>query len=249
MTVKSERDLKKLMRIGRICGEALRLMQEAIKPGITTAELNDIGAHYLAQKGARPAPIVMYKFPAATCISINDEAAHGIPGERKIQPGDLVNVDVSAELDGFFADTGGTVAVPPVSIENQHLCDCTRAALDAALDAVTAGRPLYVIGQAIEGVARRGGYNVIRELGGHGVGRSLHEEPRNVPNFFTKRAKTTLVEGMTLTIEPFLTRGIGRIYTADDGWTLKTMSGHHACQYEHTIVITRGKPLLTTLID
>jgi methionyl aminopeptidase len=190
----------------------------------------------------------MYKFPAETCISINDEAAHGIPGDRVIETGDLVNIDVSAELGGVFADTGGTVAVAPVSADSQRLCDYTCKALNAALGVVSAGRPLNVIGQAVEHVARQGGYNIIRDLGGHGVGHSLHEEPRNVPNFYTKRARGMLTEGMVLTIEPFLTPGVGRIFTADDGWTLKTEGGQRACQYEHTIVITQGKPILVTAV-
>jgi methionyl aminopeptidase len=248
MTVRSDRDLQKLLRIGKICGTTLRLMQEAVRPGITTAELNQIGARYLDKHGARPAPIVMYKFPADTCISINEEAAHGIPGDRVIKPGDLVNIDVSAELDGVFADTGGTIAVGPVSAESQRLCDYTQRALNVALDVVSAGRPLNVIGQAVEHVARQGGYNVIRELGGHGVGRSLHESPRNVPNFYTRRAKGMLNEGLVMTIEPFLTRGVGKIFIASDGWTLKTLHGERACQYEHTVVITRGKPILLTAV-
>ncbi|MCL4251985.1 MAG: type I methionyl aminopeptidase [Anaerolineae bacterium] len=248
MTVNNEKQLSKLLRIGKICGTALKMMQEAVRPGMTTAELNDIGARYLYQHGARPAPILMYNFPGATCISINDEAAHGIPGDRVIQPGDLVNVDVSAELDGYFADCGGSVAVPPISVEDKQLCDYTLAALDAAINAVSANHPLYVIGQAVESVARKGGYNIIRELSGHGVGRSLHEEPRHVPNFFSKRAKQPLTEGMVLTLEPFLTRGVGKVVTADDGWTLKTINGSRACQYEHTVMITRGKPLLVTAV-
>ncbi|MCC6614340.1 MAG: type I methionyl aminopeptidase [Anaerolineae bacterium] len=248
MTITTEKQLSKLLRIGKICGTTLKMMQEAVKPGMTTAELNDIGARYLYEQGAHPAPILMYKFPGATCISINDEAAHGIPGDRVIKAGDLVNIDVSAELDGYFADCGGTIAVPPISIENKRLCDFTLAALEAAADVVTADRPLYVIGQAVEGVARKGGYNIIRELSGHGVGRSLHEEPRHVPNFFTKRAKQPLTDGMVLTLEPFLTRGIGKVVTADDGWTLKTVGGSPACQYEHTVVITRGKPILVTAV-
>jgi methionyl aminopeptidase len=248
MTVKSDRDLQKLLRIGKICGTTLKLMQDAVRPGISTAELNEIGARHLEKHGARSAPIVMYNFPADTCISINDEAAHGIPGERIIRSGDLVNIDVSAELDGIYADTGGTVMAGTASAEGRRLCDFTRRALNAALNAVTADKHLYVIGQSIEQVARQGGYSVIRELGGHGVGRSLHEQPRNVPNYFTRRAKGLLNEGLVMTIEPFLTTGSGSIFTADDGWTLKTRSGKLACQFEHTVIITRGKPILVTAV-
>lgn len=248
MSIDSEHDLIALRRVGRIVGLILAEMQAAVEPGMTTRQLDDLGADLMEQHGVRSAPMAMYQFPGATCISINDEAAHGIPGDRVIQPGDLVNIDVSAVLDGFFGDTGGTVAVSPVAPEDQRLMDHTRQALDAALDAVSAGKPLNVIGRAVEGVARRGKYNIIRQLGGHGVGRSLHEEPRNVPNYFTKRAKQPLTAGLVMTIEPFLTPGVGRIVTAEDGWTLKTASGRKACQYEHTIVITEGKPILLTAV-
>ncbi len=248
MSIQSENDLVKLLRIGRIVGLTLKAMQDALEPGMTTAQLDAIGAAFLKQHSARSAPQITYQFPGATCISINDEAAHGIPGSRVIQPGDLVNIDVSAELDGFFADTGATMPVPPTSDEQQRLCDFTQAALDRALEAVTAGKPINVIGKAVETEARRGGYNIIRELGGHGIGRKLHEEPRNVPNFFTKRASHPLTEGLVLTIEPFLTTGIGRVVTADDGWTLKTPNGALAAQYEHTVVITKGKPILITAV-
>lgn len=248
MTVNSDKELQGLLRVGRVVGLALQAMRAALQPGITTRELDEIGAAVLKEHGARSAPILMYKFPGSTCISINDEAAHGIPGDRVVQPGDLVNLDVSAELDGFFADTGASYAVPPVTPENQMLLDHTMAALESALDAVTAGKPINVIGKAVEAEARKGGYNIIRELGGHGIGRKLHEEPRNVPNYYTKRASQPLKEGMVLTIEPFLTPGIGRVITQKDGWTLKVPNGKPAAQFEHTVVITTGKPILITAV-
>jgi methionyl aminopeptidase len=248
MSIESENDLTMLLRIGRIVGLTLKKMEAALRPGISTAELDAIAAEFLKQHGARSAPQLAYNFPGATCISINDEAAHGIPGGRVVQPGDLVNLDVSAELDGYWADSGLSVPMEPISPENQLLCDCTRAALAHALDVVTAGKPINVIGKAVEAEARKGGFNIIRELGGHGIGRKLHEEPRNVPNYFTKRADTTLTEGLVMTIEPFLTPGIGRVITASDGWTLKTPNGKPAAQYEHTIVITKGKPVLVTAV-
>ncbi len=248
MSITNETDLAALLKIGRIVGMTLKAMQEAVEPGMTTGDLDRLGEKLLREHGARSAPQVMYNYPGFTCISINDEAAHGIPGDRVIQPGDMVNIDVSAELDGYYGDTGGSIAVPPVKPENQMLLDCTMDALQSALDAVSAGKPLNVIGKAVEASARKCGLNIIRELGGHGIGHRLHEEPRNVPNYFTKRAGQTLTEGMVLTIEPFLTPGSGRIYTADDKWTLKTVSGLPAAQFEHTVVITRGKPVLLTAV-
>lgn len=248
MIVKSDKDLLGLTRIGQIVGSTLQEMIGALRPGITTRELDEIGSRALMRQKARSAPILVYKYPGVTCISINDEAAHGIPGDRVVQPGDLVNIDVSAELNGYFADTGASVPVPPVAPASQVLCDTTLAALDAALDVVHAGEPLSVIGLAVEGIARKGGYKIIRELGGHGVGRGLHEPPRNVPNFYTTRAKERMAEGLVLTIEPFLTPGSGKIFTAKDGWTLKTQDGAPAAQYEHTIIITPKKPVLITKV-
>jgi methionyl aminopeptidase len=248
MSIESEKDLVGLLHIGRIVGLTLKAMQDALQPGISTRELNEIGERFFKQYGAHSAPQITYKFPAATCISINDEAAHGIPGDRVVQPGDLVNIDVSLEKDGYFADTGATFPVPPVTPENQRLCDFTRAALERALESVSAGKPINVIGKAVEQEARRGGYNIIRELGGHGIGRKLHEEPRNVPNYFTKRAKQPLTDGLVMTIEPFLTPGQGRVVTQKDGWTLKTPHGALSAQYEHTIIITKDKPILVTAV-
>jgi methionyl aminopeptidase len=248
MSIDNERDLVALMKIGRIVGLTLQHMGEALQPGMTTAELDDIGAKFMAQHGARSAPILTYKFPGHTCISINDEAAHGIPGNRVIQPGDLVNIDVSAELDGFYADTGGSYAMPPTTSEKQRLLDTTRKALEAALSVVRAGQPLNVIGKAVEKIARPGGYGILRELGGHGVGRGLHEPPHNVPHFFNPRARQRLTEGMVLTIEPFLTTGAIHIKTSDDGWTLRTTDGSLAAQYEHTVIITKNKPILVTAV-
>lgn len=248
MTIDSDSDLQGLLRIGRVVAETLRVMSAALEPGITTAALDEIGAACLRQHGARSAPILTYRYPGTTCISINDQAAHGIPGKRVVQPGDLVNIDVSAELDGYFADTGASFPVPPVSPEMQYLCDCTQMALERALGAVRAGERLNVIGRAVESVAAPAGLRIIRELGGHGVGRGLHEAPRNVPNYYTARAKERLTEGMVLTVEPFLTYGSGHIFTDKDGWTLRTSDGALAAQYEHTVVITAGQPILTTAL-
>lgn len=248
MTIESEKDLLGLLKIGRIVTLTMRHMQDNIRPGMTTAELDAIGAKFLAQHGARSAPILTYKYPGHTCISINDEAAHGIPGSRVIQPGDLVNVDVSAELDGYFGDTGGTVIVPPATPLKQKLCDYTRRALDAAINVVKAGRPINVIGQAVEPVARKGGFKIIQDLGGHGVGRGLHEVPHRVPHHYVRSARQKLTEGLVITLEPFLTTGAQHVYTDSDGWTLKTVDGSLSAQYEHTVVITKGHPILVTAV-
>jgi methionyl aminopeptidase len=248
MSIGSEKDLVGLMRIGRIVGLCLQEMIQALRPGITTTELDAIGEKFLTGHGARSAPIITYNYPGWTCISINDEVAHGIPGKRVVQDGDLVNIDVSAELNGFFADTGASVPVPPVAPDVQMLCDCTQKALQSAIKAAHAGARMNSIGAAVEHTADQCGLNIIRELNGHGVGRKLHEEPRSVFNYYTHRAKNRLVNGMVFTLEPFLTLGSGRIYTEKDGWTLKTQDHKLGAQYEHTIVVTEGAPILVTAV-
>lgn len=235
------------MRIGKIVGLTLQHMLQAIQPGMTTAELDAIGADFLRKHGARSAPILAYKFPGYTCISINDEAAHGVPSQRVIQPGDLVNIDVSAELDGFWADTGASIPIPPVRAEVQRLCDFTKAALEAAISAARAGQPVNAIGRAVEPIAKRGGYKILEQLGGHGVGRSIHEMPQ-ILNYYEKRLKDRFQKGMVVTLEPFLTTGTRHVNTDPDGWTLRTVDGSLVAQYEHTVVITEGRPLLVTAV-
>jgi methionyl aminopeptidase len=247
MSIDSEKDLLGLMKIGKIVALAIRYMQEQMEPGMTTAELDAIGADFLKQHGARSAPILAYKFPGHTCISINDEAAHGIPGPRVIQQGDLVNIDVSAELDGYWADSGATTPVPPITSEQQKLCDYTRKALDRAIDVARDGAPFNVVGRTVEQVAHKGGFSIIRELGGHGVGRHIHEKP-SVPNYFNRRLRGRFQEKMVLTLEPFLTTGAIHVNTQPDGWTLKTTDGSLSAQYEHTIVITKDRPILVTAL-
>jgi methionyl aminopeptidase len=248
MSIENDKDIVGLMKIGRVVALTMYHMADAMKPGMTTAELDAIGAKFLAEHGARSAPILTYKFPGHTCISINDEAAHGIPGSRVIQEGDLVNIDVSAELEGYFADTGGSFPVPPISAEKQRLLDATRKALDAAIGAARAGQPLNAIGRAVEKVAKPAGYKIIRELGGHGVGRKLHEPPHAVPHYFERKARRKMQEGMVMTLEPFLTTGAIHVKTQPDGWTLKTTDGSLSAQFEHTVIITNGKPILVTAV-
>lgn len=245
MTVENDTDLQGLKRIGKVVGDALRAMEAEVRPGVTTRELDQIGWEVLKQHGARPAPLLTYQFPGVACISINDEAAHGIPGKRVVKSGDLVKLDMSAELDGYFADAAITVPVAPIPANWQRLCDCTHQALDAALAAARAGQPINSIGRATEDVARRSGFSIIRELPGHGVGRALHEEP-SILNYYTPRAKQKLHEGLVITIEPYIALRGGNIFQAADGWTLKTRDGSPVANYEHTVVITQGKPIVIT---
>jgi methionyl aminopeptidase len=247
MTIENDDDLRRLMRIGEICGLMLKHMHERVEPGMTTAQLDAIGAAFLKQHGARSAPILAYHFPGYTCISLNDEAAHGIPRERVIRPGDVINIDVSAELEGYWADCGGSALVPPEKAEHKRLLQFTRRALDEGIKAARAGRLISAIGKAVEKVARQGGYHIIPELCGHGVGRHIHEEP-SVPNYYNKKLELKLTDGMVFTIEPFLTPGVGHIFTARDRWTLKTTDEQVVAQFEHTIVIDGNHPILVTAV-
>jgi methionyl aminopeptidase len=190
----------------------------------------------------------MYDFPGHTCISINDEAAHGIPSGRKVAPGDVVNIDVSAELNGYFGDTGATFTVPPLDPRIEYLCQITRKSLNAAMSVARAGAKINQIGQAIERTAINAGFTTIRDLGSHGIGLSLHEEPHFIQNFYDESDTRTLSEGQVITIEPFLSNGASSAVTADNGWALLIGEGNRSAQYEHTMVITKGKPQVLTAL-
>lgn len=213
---------------------------------MTTAELDDIGRTLLDRHGARSAPRMTYDFPGATCISVNEEAAHGIPGPRVIRPGDVVNVDVSAELDAYFADTGGTRVVPPSTPTKDRLCLATKLALREAVAEASAGNKINCIGKAIQRVAKTHQFKIIKNLAGHGVGRSLHEEPDSIVGYFEPRDTRELTEGMVIAIEPFLSTKSTFVQEAGDGWTLVGAVGNLSAQYEHTLIVTRGEPIVLT---
>jgi methionyl aminopeptidase len=247
MSINSEKDLEGLRRIGQVVARCLQHMQSKLEPGITTGELDAIGGKFLEFHGARSAPKLTYNFPGFTCISVNEEAAHGIPGSKILKAGDLVNIDVSAELNGYFADTGGSAIIPPESKLHLQICAVAKQALENAMLEARAGARLNRIGHAIETEALRNGLTVIENLGSHGVGRALHEEPNFIPGYFDKRDKRILRENQVITIEPFISSGAHEVYDNGDGWTLVTNPGIFTAQYEHTLVITKGKPLIMTL--
>ncbi len=248
MTIESQRDVDGLMRVGRVVAEVLQEMLAAIEPGITTQELDQLGQKLLTQHGARSAPRLAYEFPGATCISINEEAAHGIPGARRICAGDVVNIDVSAELNGYFADTGATRVVPPTTALTSRLCVATQQALKEAMMEARAGARINQLGKAVQRVAKRHGFKIIKNLGGHGVGRALHEEPESINSYYEPRDTRVLQEGMVITIEPFLSTKSTRVVAANDGWTLVGAPGNLSAQYEHTLIITRGSPIVVTAL-
>ncbi len=245
MSIETPAELEKMKAIGGIVARTLRALAAAVRPGVTTQELSEMGATLLAREGARSSPPAVYKFPGAVCISINDEVVHGIPGERVIQPGDLVKLDLTAMKDGFHADSAVSVTVPPVNREAEKLARCAERAFRKALRVARSGHRVNEIGRAVEREVRSSGFRVVRELCGHGVGRTIHEEP-SVPNYWEPNANEILTEGLVITIEPIIAAGCGEGELQSDGWTVCTEDGSLAAHYEHTIVITRGEPILLT---
>jgi methionyl aminopeptidase len=246
MSIDGVDDIEGLKRAGAAVAAARDMMAAQVAAGVSTRELDAIGREVLRRHGARSAPQLAYDFPGTTCISVNDELAHGIPSDRTLCDGDLVNIDVSAELDGYWADSGASYPVGEVKPRLRNLLFTTRAALNDAMSEVRAGAPVRNIGRAVERRAKRGGFRVVRDLCGHGVGRNIHEPP-NVPNTFDRHNGDVLHEGLVITIEPFLTTGATRIVEAGDGWTLRTPDGSIGAQFEHTMIVTRGEPIVVTL--
>ena len=247
MSIENERDLAALKKIGKIVAQCLQEMASKLEPGITTGDLDQIGHNFLERHGARSAPRLVYNFPGTTCISVNEEAAHGIPGARVFRAGDLVNIDVSAELNGYFADTGGSFIIPPKSDLKALLCAATKRALESAMAVARAGAPLNQIGKAIQTEASRSNLTVIENLGSHGVGRALHEDPDFIPGYYDPKDKRVLKQNQVITIEPFLSTGARQVFDTGDGWTLATSARYLTAQYEHTMVITKDRPLILTL--
>ena len=248
MTVSDDDDLQALREIGRIVAQTLAVMGKALEPGMTTAELDAIGRAVLEREGARSAPECVYGFPGATCISVNEEAAHGIPGERRIAAGDLVNIDVSAEKGGFFSDTGASYAVPPVDRRIERLCRDGKRALWAGIGQVGAGKPLAGIGQAVGRFAQKNGYTLVRNLASHGIGRSLHEEPKEIATWPERGERRIMQKGLVFTVEPFLSLGAEWAEHAEgDAWTLYGEPRAPTVQYEHTLVATAAGAMVLTL--
>jgi methionyl aminopeptidase len=246
MSINGKHDVEGLKCIGAIVAAARDAMAARVAPGVNTAQLDAIGKEVLDRHGARSAPQLAYGFPGTTCISVNDHIAHGIPSAaRVLREGDLVNIDVSAELDGYWADTGASFPVGTVAARSAALLEATRLALEDGMRQARAGEPLRNIGRAVERRAKQCGFRVVRNLCGHGVGRHIHEEPQ-VFNTFQPHDRTLLHEGLVITIEPFLTTGASAAIESDDGWTLRTPDGSLGAQFEHTMIITQGLPIVVT---
>jgi methionyl aminopeptidase len=248
MTITNDADLDGLKKIGRIVARTMHSMAEAMEPGMTTRELDAIGRDLLERDGAESAPRMTYGFPGATCISVNEEIAHGIPGDRRLAKGDLVNIDVSASLDGYFADTGASFGLGPMRPALDWLCRDGRRAMQIGIAQVAHDKPLAGIGNAIGAFASKRGYTLIRNLASHGVGRALHESPEEVPTWPTRGEKRRIHDGLVLTVEPFLSRGgIWATTRANDDWTLHSEPAAPVVQYEHTVVATRAGAIIVTL--
>lgn len=245
MNAKTQAQVQGLKNAGVAVRAAFDTMVAACQPGMTTRELDELGAAELARHDAKSAPQLYYDFPGATCISINEEAAHGIPGDRVIAAGDMINIDVSANLNGFVADMGQSFVVGEAQPEQARICEAVQEAVNAAIQKVRSGRSLNVIGRAVQEVADREGYTIVQNLGSHGVGASIHEEPSYIPSDNPKETRT-LTRGMVLTIEPFFSTGVQWVHEEDDGWTLSVPPGELVAQYEHTIIVTDRGALVVT---
>jgi methionyl aminopeptidase len=245
VSINTPEELEKMRAAGAVVRRMLEAMKRAVRPGVTTAELDEVGANVMRENGAQSAPQLVYKFPGVNCISLNDEAVHGIPGNRTLQEGDLVKLDVTVEKDGFMADAAESVAVGEISDESQRLIACAERAFQKAMLVARAGFRVSEIGRVVEREVRRTGFSVIRDLGGHGIGRTIHEEPR-IPNYADPQANQILTEGLVITVEPIIAAGSGRTLVAKDGWTVCTADRRRSAHYEHTLVITKREPILLT---
>ncbi|WP_436885014.1 type I methionyl aminopeptidase [Staphylococcus chromogenes] len=247
MIVKTDEELQALKEIGAICAKVRDTMVKATVPGITTKELDHIAKEMFEAEGAISAPIHDENFPGQTCISVNEEVAHGIPGKRVIKEGDLVNIDVSALKNGYYADTGISFVVGETDEPmKQKVCDAAQEAFDAAMTKIKPGAKLSQIGKAVHATARKNDLKVIKNLTGHGVGQSLHEAPSHIMNYFEPQDKTLLKEGMVLAVEPFISSNASLVTEGKNEWAFETKDKSYVAQIEHTVIVTKDGPLLTT---
>jgi methionyl aminopeptidase len=247
MSIQDEQELSSLKAVGRVVRLVLDAMKAEVRPGVTTQYLDDIGARVMQLNGARSAPSLVYKFPGASCISLNDEAVHGIPGQRELKEGDLAKLDVTVEKDGFMADAAITVPVGRVSPQAERLIACAERAFQKAMLVARAGFRVFEIGKSVEREVRKSGFAVVRELGGHGIGRTIHEAP-HVPNYPDPTARQVMNDGLVITVEPIISAGSGGVFTDKDGWTVRTGDRALSAHFEHTLVVTTGAPILLTAL-
>ena len=247
MSITKESELAGIKKVSEAVALTLREMRNYAKPGMTAKALDDFGGRMLMQLGARSAPHLAYGFPGWTCISINKEVAHGIPSDKKIlREGDLINIDVSAELDGFWSDNGGSFVLEEDLNNHQRLVDTSKNILKQAINKISGGVRISLIGELIETEARKAGYKVIKNLTGHGIGRSLHEYPHEIANYRDRTNFARFKKNGIVAIETFISTHSTIANTEADGWTLTGDKGGYVAQHEHTIMVTEGKPLILT---
>ena len=246
--LKSKAELAAMRRAGLVAGRALREAANAAKPGVTTKELDRIAEAAIRKAGGIPTFIGYRGYPATICASINEEVVHGIPGPRKLKPGDVIGIDIAATVDGFVGDTAVTVIVPPAAPKAQKLVDVTRRCLEVAIEKMRPGNRLGDIGAAVQQLAESNGFGVVRDFVGHGIGRQMHEEPA-VPNYGQAGTGLRIEAGMVLAIEPMVTAGDYHVKVLNDGWTVVTQDGSLAAHFEHTIAVGEDGPVVMTLPD
>ena len=248
IVLKTSRELALMREACRISAGALRVAGEAVRPGISTGEIDKIAYDYIISQGAEPNFLHLYGFPATACISINDEVIHGIPSKKRIlKSGDIVSIDLGAKIGGYNGDNAATFACGDVSDEAKRLMDTTRESLYEAIKLAVPGGRLGDIAHAVQSFCEERGYGVVREYTGHGIGKELHEDP-SVPNYGTAGRGVRLLAGMTLAIEPMINQGTARIKVLPDGWTVKTLDGKLSAHFEHTVAITKDGPVILTKV-
>ena len=243
---KSSAELAIMREAGRITAMALRAVGDAVRPGVTTGELDAIAEAAIRDAGAAPAFKGYHGFPATLCTSVDSQVVHGIPGSRVLREGEIVSVDCGAIVDGYYGDSAMTFPVGDVSSAARHLMDVTRSSLEAGIARCIPGMRLHDISAAVQEVAESAGFGVVREYVGHGIGRAMHEDPQ-VPNYGQAGTGPTLKAGMVLAIEPMINAGRPNVRSLDDGWTVVTADGHLSAHFEHTVAITEGGPMILTL--
>ena len=246
IVLKTTRELTLMREACRISAGALRVAGEAVRPGISTGEIDKIAYDYIISQGAEPNFLHLYGFPATACISINDEVIHGIPSEKRIlKDGDIVSIDLGAKKDGYNGDNAATFACGNISEEAKRLMDTTRESLYEAIKFAVPGGKLGDISSAVQRYCEERGYGVVREYTGHGIGKALHEDP-SVPNYGTAGRGVRLLPGMTIAIEPMINQGTARVKVLPDGWTVKTLDSKLSAHFEHTVAITKDGPVILT---
>jgi methionyl aminopeptidase len=250
MSITTEAELTGMQKASEAVACTLKEMRNYAQPGISTKQLDEYGAAILADFGAKSAPYLTYKFPGWTCISVNNEFCHGIPsGSRILQEGDLVNIDVSAELNGFWSDNGASFVLGEDLHQHQKLVDASKEILHKAIYSIKGGVRISELGHLIETEAKKRGYKVIKNLTGHGVGKSLHEEPAEIANYRDRFNTARFRKNSVVAIETFISTTSTYAETLKDGWTMVGNRGGFMAQHEHTIVVTDGTPVVLTAMN